>query len=316
MNNRMQPLGPYRQFAYTLGARLNWRAYSGDIEGAVNDIIAFHKFTSHLEGQGLLIEQLVAVAIEGLAHYKTTYILARVDVPAEQLKRLQDELSVSFAKHEFPIDLNDEKVFWYAIIQQGFTDDGKGNGRMLRGGTIYFVHDWKDAIWSFLTFRYPDRQEALAQVEKMFAEGQQKFLTTPWQKTGKPPTKLTDSAHAPFMFNSLTSAFDRIALQGWRLKPHREATLTILAVIRYQKENGKYPDMLDELVKAGYLTKLPDDPFSNGPLTYKKTTDGFLLYSWGSNLKDDDGQIARDEKGKPIKFANTGDWVFWPVVKN
>jgi hypothetical protein len=105
-------------------------------------------------------------------------------------------------------------------------------------------------------------------------------------------------------------------LQEWRLKTQREATLTILAALRFQKEKGKFPDNLDELVKAGYLTKLPDDPFSNGQLTYKKTADGFLLYSWGSNLKDDGGQAIRDKEGRINLFSDEGDWVFWPVVKN
>jgi hypothetical protein len=316
MNNIMQPLGPYRQIAYILVARINWRAYSGDINGAVNDLITLFRFSSHLEGQELLVEQLVAVAIEALAYNRTTMVLSRVDIPAAQLKRLQDEFSLSFAKHEFPFDLNGEKAFWYEHIQHGFTDDGRGNGKMLIAGTFYFVHDWKDVVWSLLTFSYPDRQQAFALVEKMFAEEQQKLETTPWQKTSKPSTELTDSAHAPFMFNSLRSSFDRIAVVGWRLKTQREATLTILACLRFQKEMGKFPDNLDELVQASYLTKLPDDPFSPGPLTYKKTADGFLLYSWGENLKDDGGQATRDAKGKIMQWAPEGDWVFWPVEKN
>lgn len=315
-NNTNQPLGPYRQVARMLAARINWRTYSGDIDGAVDDIISLLRFTSHLEQQGLLIEQLVAVAIESLSHHITIMVLSRVDVPAAQLKRLQDELTVTFAKQEFPIDPNCEKVFWYALIQQGFTDDGKGNGKMLEAGMHYFVRDWKDAVWSFLTFSHPDRQQALAQVEKMFAEGQQNFQTTPWQRTTKPSTKPAVSVNSPLSFQTLAPTFDRIALQEWRLKTQREATLTILAALRFQKENRKYPDTLDELVKTGHLTKLPDDPFSNGSLTYKKTADGFLLYSWGSNLKDDGGQVVRGEKGKPKWFADEGDWVFWPVVKN
>ncbi|MGD0571871.1 MAG: hypothetical protein ABSB11_02480 [Sedimentisphaerales bacterium] len=316
MNNIMQPLVQYRQIAYILVARINWRAYSGDIDGTVNDLITLIRFSSHLQGQGLLVEQLVATAIETLAYNRTTMILSRVDIPAAQLKRLQDELLVSSAKNEFPIDLNGEKAFWYEHIQQGFTDDGKGNGKMLKASTLYFVGGWKDAVWNFLTFSYPDRQQALALVEKMFAEEQKNLQLTPWQKTDKPSTKLTDSAHTPFMFNSLASAFDKIAVGGWRLKTQREATLTILACLRFQKEKGTFPDNLDELVKTGYLTKLPEDPFSPSPLTYKKTADGFLLYSWGENLKDDGGQVARNEKGKTERFADTGDWVFWPVEKN
>jgi hypothetical protein len=113
----------------------------------------------------------------------------------------------------------------------------------------------------------------------------------------------------------LQPSYGRIWIVAWRTKTQREAALTILACLRYQKEKGTFPDNLDELVQAGYLTKLPVDPFSPGPLTYKKTADGFLLYSWGMNLKDDNGQAAR-EQGKIRQFAEEGDWVFWPVEKN
>jgi hypothetical protein len=315
-NNINQPLGPYRQIAQILAARINWQAYSGNITGAIDDIILLLKFASHLEQQDLLVEQLVAVAIEGLAHSITINILVRVDIPTEQLKRLQDELTFISTKKELPIDVNGEKAFWYALIQQGFTDDGKGNGRILRGGALYFAGDWKNAIWSFLTFSFPDRQQALAQVEKAFAESQQKFETTPWQRTAKITKSTPVMGNLQMPYKIIEPAYDRISFQAWRAKTQREATLTILATFRFQKEKGKFPDTLDELVQTGYLTKLPQDPFSPGPLTYKKTADGFLLYGWGENLKDDTGLVARDEKGKPERFADTGDWVFWPVVKN
>jgi hypothetical protein len=316
MNNMMEPLARYRQIAKILAIRINWRAYSGDIDGTVNDLITLIRFSSHLRGQGLLVEQLVAIAIEALTCSRTTMIVSRVDIPAEQLKRLQDELSVSSAKDKFPIDFNGEKAFWYDHIQQSFTDDGQGNGKILKTGTIYFVRDWKDAIWSFLTFSYPDRQQALAQVEKAIAEIQQNLQNTPWQMKGKIPTKQPAARNSFIWSQILTPTYDRTAIVAWRLKTQREATLTILACLRYQKEKGAFPDNLEELVKAGYLVKVPADAFGPSPLTYKKTGNGLLLYSWGENLKDDGGQVARDEKDKPIRFAETGDWVFWPIEKN
>jgi hypothetical protein len=316
LNSLMQSLASYRQIAYILVARINWRAYSGDIDGTVNDLITLIRFSSHLRGQGLLVEQLVAVAIEALACNRMTMILSRVDIPAAQLKRLQNELSIPSAKSEFPIDFNGEKAFWYEHIQQGFTDDGKGNGKILRAGTIYFVRDWKNAIWSFVTFSYPDRQQALALVEKAFAEARQNLQNTPWQMKSQIPAKQPTAANPFALSQIIAPTYGRISTVAWRFKAHREATFTILAALRFQKEKGKFPDNLDELVKTGYLTKVPDDPFSPGPLTYNKTGDGFLLYGWGENLKDDNGQVVRNKKGKIMQWAPDGDWIFWPVEKN
>jgi hypothetical protein len=314
--NLMPTLSSYRQMGYVLAVRSNWRAYSGDIGGAVDDLITLIRFSSYIAVKGMLVERLVSTGIESIAENRTIMLLTRVDIPPEQMKRLQDALSVSSAEHEFPISIEGEKAFWYDRIQCGFTDDGRGNGKILKAGSIYFVRDWKDAIRSFLTFSYPDRQEALAQVEKMFAESQRYFQITPWQmKSNASAKRLVDKN--PFLWSQIAStAIERAAPFAWSRKTQREATLTILAVLRYQKEKGKYPDNLDELVQAGLLAKLPEDPYSPGPLTCKKTKDGFLLYSWGANLKDDDGQVARDEKGRPKRFADEGDWVFWPVEKN
>jgi len=60
---------------------------------------------------------------------------------------------------------------------------------------------------------------------------------------------------------------------------------------------------------------LPMDPYSDGPLIYQKTEGGFLLYSFGSNLKDDVGKLGLGSQGTPKMWADNGDWVFWPVPK-
>ena len=82
---------------------------------------------------------------------------------------------------------------------------------------------------------------------------------------------------------------------------------------RYQQETGQYPANLKELVEAGYIKELPMDPYSEKPLAYKRTQDNFMLYSVGSNFKDDGGQVAKGDNGRALSFAAEGDWVFWPV---
>jgi hypothetical protein len=67
------------------------------------------------------------------------------------------------------------------------------------------------------------------------------------------------------------------------------------------------------LVKRGFLKQLPRDPYGSGPLTYKKTDQGFTLYSWGANRRDDGGQWGTDSQGRPRMWADNGDWVFWPA---
>ena len=82
---------------------------------------------------------------------------------------------------------------------------------------------------------------------------------------------------------------------------------------RYAAGRGTFPETLDQLVEAGYLNEVPDDPFGQGPLSYRKMSEGFLLYSWGDNLRDDGGRMGIGSDGEPRMRSDNGDWVFWPV---
>jgi hypothetical protein len=56
----------------------------------------------------------------------------------------------------------------------------------------------------------------------------------------------------------------------------------------YQAEHGAYPASLAELAAAGGLA-IPEDPFSGKPFIYKRQGAGYLIYSVGPNMKDDQG---------------------------
>ena len=43
-----------------------------------------------------------------------------------------------------------------------------------------------------------------------------------------------------------------------------------------------------------YLKQVPKDRFTDGELIYKRKSGGYVLYSLGSNLKDDGGTVDGD----------------------
>jgi hypothetical protein len=67
---------------------------------------------------------------------------------------------------------------------------------------------------------------------------------------------------------------------------------TAMALRTYQIKQGKYPDTLAELQTIGWL--IPSDPFSGKPLLYRKSGEGYILYSVGKNHKDDGGAPSKD----------------------
>ena len=80
-----------------------------------------------------------------------------------------------------------------------------------------------------------------------------------------------------------------------------------------------YPSDLPQVVTdyidsvKGLLKEVPIDPFSDKPLVYRKTDDGFILYSVGFDLIDNDGQFGTGSDGKPQNSCANGDYIFWPM---
>jgi hypothetical protein len=313
----MENLAEYRTLARALNWRSRYKAYEGNVESALDDCVSLVKFGRHQQGKGLLIEQLVGIAIEALAYGSISVILEKADVPADTLKNIQEKLQDEFAGDRKVINLDGEKAFMYDYIQRTFTDDGSGGGRMLARGAPLAVGDWKSGLWRFATLSYPDRREVTRMVDRYYELAGQLLDETPLQlERTDESEKLGEIAGKSFLMKILAPAHDRIVNLCWRVKTHRIAILTILALERYERDKGEYPENLCILVELGYLKEMPNDPYSDGPLVYKRTDESFVLYSLGENLCDDGGQVFRDDEGKIKKWASEGDWVFWPVPKS
>jgi len=307
----------YRKLSKILALWIGWRAYNGDIEQALMDCIVLQKLGCHLQGKGLLTEQLVGIAIEAIAHDRVFMVLQKTKPPAKLLQNLQHELENIFSMRKEIVNVNAEKAFWYDYIQRSFTDDGKGNGRMLKEGVPFAVGDWKDLVFGFVFFSFPDRKEVTKRVDRYFEEFERLFKETPRQlhNEGYKTEKLKEITQDCIMLKILAPAHQRVHELTWRSKTSRIALLTSLAVLRYEKDNGRYPAELNKLVETGYLSKLPIDPYSGKPLAYQKTETDFKLYSVGPNFIDDGGKITRSDTGKIKKFAEEADFIFWPAYK-
>ena len=318
VTNASKGLNDYRKVAKAMGYEILYRAYIGDIEGALSDSAVLIKLGGYQQGKGLLIEQLVGTAIEGLAQARIFAVLGKADVPSEGLKRLQEELEKEYCKQKEVISLEGEKTFWYDWIQLGFTDDGKGNGRILKDGLLLGAGTRKSTfLWRFVSFSYPDRQEFTATMERYFELMKSMMEKTPWQiNNGEfDIDEMNEIGKECMMCKPLAPGIERSGQIIGRLKTGRAGLLGVIAVLRYKKDKGTYPENLEELVTTGYLKEIPMDAYSDKALVYRKAADGFTLYSVGQNFKDDGGEVVMTKEGRVRQFADDGDWVFWPVER-
>ncbi len=106
----------------------------------------------------------------------------------------------------------------------------------------------------------------------------------------------TTASHVPIPNNPL-AAYMQFVHQTREFYEDDRAVIELLraevALYRYRAAHGRYPASLSALVPA-YLSVVPNDPFGGGvnrPLRYRLRPGGkgFLLYSLGSDMKDDGG---------------------------
>lgn len=330
-------LSRFRTLAYSLRWRIRLSAEQGWYENAFDDIKNSYRFGRHIrKGDKLLIEQLVGIAIEALSVQTLRSILGEYQIDSSKLTQLQKDFEQMITDENFAISFKAEKLCPYDWLQRCYTEGGPGGGHPypsafrkmaeinqgINAKKTWFADYCKNlgTAISFLLGLSPGRTETLKSVNDLYDFFDSEFaLKTPVQVQAQKTEidkRVKQLTGRNFLLSLFVPAFEKIFQISYRLKLEVEATLTIIATLRYKQEKGQCPQNLDELKQAGYIKEIPIDPFSNKPLVYKKTDDNFILYSVGLNFKDDGGQIARDEKGNVKLWADEGDTVFWPVKKN
>jgi len=74
-----------------------------------------------------------------------------------------------------------------------------------------------------------------------------------------------------------------------------------LACERYRLRHQEWPTTLDVLVKEKLLAAVPLDPMDGQPMRYRRTTTGVVVYSVGSDLIDNHGNIERERVVAPAR---------------
>ena len=316
---------------------LSWRAmlnaFNGNIESAFDDLLTCYRTGRHLKGPLSLIEQLVGMAIQGLSSGTATIILQNRQVDSELLKNFQADIEKLMAEDTFIADYTTERFLALDFLQRCYTDNGSGSGHMIPGAVGKFPYfelgDFDNVVLNYSQFLAmavvsADRDDMSREFEKFYSNAQRWAYKTPWQlhkenvdlEMGLDKwSRIKRIRYWPVTV--LMPAIGKVGELTYRNKAGIEALVTIVALLRYHQDNGRYPQNLNELVDTAYIRRLPMDPYSSQSLCYKKTDDAFILYSVGLNFKDDGGTVvAVKGKAKVQGTKEQGDWVFWPVPES
>ena len=262
-----------KELAFILEARAKLQAEKGNINSVINDIVTLYKFGTHIsEGPKQLIEKLMGIAIKGISIKTAFNVIDKKMVNSALMKNLADRFKQLTADYDEPYDIRGEKIFMQQQVE---------NEPSNRFYTKYLnsTLEYLDMIAVMPPLKLHNEKAALTS------------KTNPWVET-------------------LVPAIARAIQNEYCSRAEIKSLITTLAILRYNSDKNGYPATLSELISAGYLKELPIDPFGDKPLVYKRTQEGFILYSYGADFDDDGGQHSKWDIG-----VKGGDQVFWPVEK-
>ena len=326
-------LSDFRRFAFNLRLRAWLRAEQGRYQDASDDVKSCYRFGQHLKGDKILIEQLVGIAIEALSVQTIRDILGEYEIDSTILADLQDSFEQIVAGENFVASLKAEKLCVYDEIQRCFTEDRFGGGHLYLSRISYLTSDYQNDVMDVETifspqqwpravkvlFAHPDKEKTRKTADCFYDFWTKLYLKTPCQIKAEvidAEKEALEIIEGNVFLQILAPPLARVNQIAYRNKTEVYATVAVLAILRYSKDKGSFPDDLEQLISAGYLKQLPIDCFADKPLSYKKTEDSFILYSVGPNGSDEGGQYSRDRKGRIKNWLDNGDAIFWPAANS
>jgi hypothetical protein len=321
----MPELNSIRRLSQLLCWQAKLKAYNGDIENALEDLLSCYQTGMHFKGPRSLIEQLVGIAIQSLSVQNAFVILSNQQIDDLLLKDFQGKLEILMGRDFHTMDYKVESFMGLDFIQRCYTDDGHGSGHLIPGRVREYWklmdhYDTENELAEYARFLAmslagADREQMTREFEKYYTAVQQWAPKTLWQlkeeniDTGMGMHEWSDFRRARYWpLTAFAPALAKASELSHRAKAQTEALIATIAAIRYKRLHGDYPENLDPLLEADLLKELPMEPYSDKPLVYKRAADGFMLYSLGADFDDDGGlhsNWGRDTEG--------GDHVFWPV---
>jgi membrane protease YdiL (CAAX protease family) len=315
-------LDKFRHLAYALCMRAELRTNQGDLKQGFSDVMCCYQLGEHLLRNKTLTSKLVASAVINLSVQTVQMILSNEEIKSIQLTRIQEKLETFAESNVVEFDFMEQRFICMDVIQRIFTDDGYGGGHIPRSAFNKRKlpnGEFESDIRNFASvsesdirlWRKLERHRTTADVKQYYDLAEKAFLMSPWEYN-KCFTFIKISIESFENRNPLIKTFapaiGRLVEIKARFLANLDALITTLAILRYKADTQQLPVNLSELVTAGYLKTVPDDPFSAGSINYKLTNGGFILYSFGADFDDDAGTPSKwgyGEKG--------GDQVFWPL---
>jgi hypothetical protein len=273
----------------TLARFVNWRMEvlvgEGRADDAVQLAIQLLKVARLYNGEPLLVNQLVGIAVRGIACRAIYDAISAGNVTPDTLNALDQELVLLDNPQEIADVLRTERAFAISATSE--------SGIMM-GNDVNST--WVKLVGWPVKSMYID---SLGVFDDQFALPGDEWFEI--RECFKPDGSWDGSKHGilgTLLAPGLGAAYSAHSRNLANVRSLRIAS----ALARYRQEHGREASGLDELALPREATI---DPFSGEPLKVKHTDDGWIIYSVMQNGVDDGGDFEdqKDDGLAPRKRA-------------
>jgi hypothetical protein len=323
------------KLARLLAADAKEAALARDSTRVVADILAIFDMYQQWSEETLLMDQAVGSTMLSVGLGQCGSILADHSklLSDEQLSRIARRLAEMARRGPERFRFDGEKMLFADIVQRSFTDDGQGDGQFCVEALSEFEppgsltnRDIRAVSWSapIAARFFAGRREVTEKYEQYLLNVETSATAPLWRRNSASDDsgigEIEQNGARYLLLAIAAPAVQAFSINAEHTTQRRDAALAAIAMVRFEQRHGRWPNSLEEL-RPDLLTELPVDRFDGNLLRYRLIDGRPLLYSVGTNLKDDGGTTPSELTGFynvsewPPDATVDGDWVLWPPVK-
>ena len=315
----------YRRAAQLLDWDARRSAIAGDGRRVVEDLRGMLLLAEGARQPRLLVNQLVAFAIETLVNDLVLDVLAarpalldddQLEAIATLLTELPDE--------RFRITMDQERFVYEDVLQRIYSDDGNGEGFLFlrhanalgaAGGPVPGPSESTlESIAAFLLMPVLTRavqprsaadlryREAIALWEVEGRKPPHEIERELFTKVGEVPIEELD-VRRDFPLSLLIPKLDTALMVGWSTRLERDVAVLACRLELARRQGVDWSAVVDRLASP---TDAVLDPFGGEPLRIGLIDGKATIWSVGPNLLDESGAPLRDERSGSLRPGRLG----------
>jgi hypothetical protein len=273
---------------------------NGDYAKAIDDYLTAVKLGTDCAKGGPIIMSLVGNAIISVGTQSIRHTIRRKEAPANLVEAAQSKLEqLRTSGQAYDETLRYELLSSKQMFEQTFA---QANRLWMTTQTRNYSH-LADAAFG----------ELIEDANRPFGERQGDAIIHKWTQERRPVwTWIWNRPIARILLTMMLPTTDASRQQVVRTDVDFQATITACALRRYELTNGNPPDHLTDLV-PDTMPSVPIDPFDGKPLRCRREGKEWVIWSVGSDLKDDSAAWhefkyqtpGEERKGGDIYFKST-----------